>query len=113
MSRSDRDRLADIADAAVEIGQIVERDQTAYDADVTLRRALERCLEIIGEAAKSLDSTSRDAMPSIPWSDIIRLRDRLSHHYHRIDASQLWTVATSDIPNLLAAVAARLDEPNP
>ena len=61
MSRSDRERLADIADAAAEIGQIVERDRTAYDSDVTLRRALERCREIIGEAAKSLDSTTRDA----------------------------------------------------
>ena len=40
MSRSDRERLADITDAAVEIGQIVERNRTAYDADITLRRAI-------------------------------------------------------------------------
>jgi uncharacterized protein with HEPN domain len=35
-----------------------------------------------------------DAHPGIPWSDMAKVRDRLSHHYHRIDPSQLWTMAT-------------------
>ena len=50
-----------------------------------LRRAVERCLEIIGEAAKSVSPAVTEAHPEIPWSDLAKVRDRLSHHYHRVD----------------------------
>jgi uncharacterized protein with HEPN domain len=36
-----------------------------------------------------------------------KVRDRLSHHYHRIDPSQLWVIATGEMPavaELLRAV---------
>lgn len=29
-----------------------------------------------------------------------KIRDRLSHHYYRIDLAQLWVVAQTDIPAL-------------
>lgn len=33
-----------------------------------------------------------------PWSDLAKVRDRLSHHYHRIDPAQLWVIAERDVP---------------
>jgi uncharacterized protein with HEPN domain len=36
--------------------------------------ALERCLKIIGEAAKSIDEERRAAIPDVPWTEVIRLR---------------------------------------
>lgn len=39
--------------AAAEIADITARGRAAFDTDVALRRALERCLEILGEAAKA------------------------------------------------------------
>jgi uncharacterized protein with HEPN domain len=98
VSRSDAHRLADMLMAADEIAAIVQRGRDAFDADVVLRRAVERCLEIIGEASKAMSSDVTDTYPEIPWSDMAKVRDRLSHHYHRIDPSQLWTMATRDIP---------------
>ncbi len=98
MSRSDVHRLADMIMAADEIAAIVQRGRDAFDADVVLRRAVERCLEIIGEASKAMSSDVTDAHPEVPWSDMAKVRDRLSHHYHRIDPSQLWTMATKDVP---------------
>ena len=89
MSRSDAHRLADMA--------IVERGRPAFDDDVVLRRAVERCLEIIGEAAKSVSPAVTEAHPEIPWSDMAKVRDRLSHHYHRVDQGQLWTIASEDV----------------
>jgi uncharacterized protein with HEPN domain len=86
VSRSDRQRATDILAVADEISAVVNRGIAEFNADALLRRALERCLEIIGEAAKSLTASSRDMMPGVPWEDEIRLRDRLSHHYQRIDA---------------------------
>jgi hypothetical protein len=50
VSRSDAHRLADMIMAADEIAAITQRGRGAFDTDVVLRRAVERCLEIIGEA---------------------------------------------------------------
>ena len=97
MSRSDAHRLADMVMAIDEIAAIVERGRPAFDGDVVLRRAVERCLEIIGEAAKSVSPAVTEAHPEIPWSDMAKVRDRLSHHYHRVDQGQLWTIASVDV----------------
>jgi uncharacterized protein with HEPN domain len=88
-----------------EIAAIAERGRPAFDDDVVLRRAVERCLEIIGEAAKSVSSSVTEAHPEIPWSDMAKVRDRLSHHYHRVDQGQLWTIASVDLAS--AAVDVR------
>jgi uncharacterized protein with HEPN domain len=98
VSRSDAHRLADMMQAADELAAIVERGRDLYDSDVIIRRAVERCIEIFGEAAKSLSSDVRAAHPEIPWSDMSKIRDRLSHHYHRIDHALLWTIAEQNVP---------------
>lgn len=63
MSRSDAHRLADMTMAAAEIAAIVQRGRDAFDEDVVLRRAVERCLEIIGEASKALSGISPTPTP--------------------------------------------------
>jgi uncharacterized protein with HEPN domain len=90
VSRPDDKRLDDIVEATIEIADIVARGRAAFDEDVALRRAMERCLEIVGEAAKSLSADVRDSIPNVSWSQVIRLRDRLSHHYHRVEADLVW-----------------------
>jgi hypothetical protein len=49
VSRADVQRVDDMLEVTVEIAAIVERGRGAYDRDVALRRAIERCLEILGE----------------------------------------------------------------
>ncbi len=110
MSRSDLKRLEDIMGAAAQAASIIGRGEADYLADEILQRALERCLEIVGEAAKSLSQETRGRIVSVPWTDVIRLRDRLSHHYHRIDALQLWAIAIQALPDMAAAVAVILKE---
>ena len=91
--------------AAEEIASIVLRGRSEFEGDVVLRRAVERCLEIMGEAAKAVSVEFTAAHPEVPWSDMAKVRDRLSHHYHRVDPAQLWTMASVDVP----AVALQLD----
>ena len=100
MSRAGAQRVADMLMAADEIAAITDRGRPAFDNDVVLRRALERCFEILGEAAKAVTLEMQGAHPAVPWTAMAKIRDRLSHHYHRIDPSQLWTVAIVDIPSL-------------
>ncbi len=46
MTRSDAQRMADMLIAAEETTDITTRGRAAYDSDVALRRAVERCLEL-------------------------------------------------------------------
>lgn len=87
--------------AAAEITDITSRGRAAFDTDVALRRAVERCLEILGETAKAVSPDLREEHPEVPWAAMAEIRDRLSHHYHRIDPAQLWADALVDIPTLV------------
>jgi len=71
-----------------------------------MRRAIERCLEILGESSKMVTADTTDEIGEIPWSDLARVRDRLSHHYHRIDPDQTWTIATDNVPAVADALRA-------
>ena len=92
--------------AAEEIAAIVARGRAAFDTDLVLRRAVERCLEIMGEAAKNVSPEFASQHAEIPWSDLAKVRDRLSHHYHRVDPAQLWTMASADVPAVLVRLRA-------
>jgi len=104
VTRPDDKRLDDILATATEVADIVSRGKNKFDDDVALRRALERCLEIIGEAAKALGDETRRAIVDVPWTEVIRLRDRLSHHYHRVEPDQLWVTAEVDVPQMATAI---------
>lgn len=106
MSRADAHRVADMVMAADEIAAIVARGRTAFDDDVVLRRAIERCLEIMGEASKTVSRKFAATHDEIPWSDMAKVRDRLSHHYHRVDPGQLWTMASVDVPAVAQSLRA-------
>jgi len=102
VSRSDQQRVEDMLMAAEEIAAVVGRGRPLFDRDVAFRRAIERSLEIVGEAAKSLSAEFAEAHPGIPISDLAKVRDRISHHYHRVDPNQLWNIAAVDIPPLVS-----------
>jgi uncharacterized protein with HEPN domain len=101
VSRSDDERLADIREAALEIEALVAGGRDAWDADRVKRLAVERLLEIVGEAARALSDECRAQFADVPWSDIVGLRTVLAHHYHRIDPNQVWTIAAVEVPRFV------------
>lgn len=80
---------------------IAGRTRSDIDIDEQLRFALIRAVEIIGEAASKIPSETRSANPSVPWADIIYMRNRLVHAYFDIDHDIVWETVTKDIPDLL------------
>jgi uncharacterized protein with HEPN domain len=73
-----------------------------YTGDRMLRGAVERNLEIVGEAAGRVSPAFRSAHPQIPWSQIVAQRNVLIHRYGAIDHRVVWRVATERIPQLIA-----------
>ena len=76
----------------------------AFLVDETLKRAVVRSLEVIGEATKQVPAAIRTAHPLIEWRAIAGIRDRLIHEYFGVDYEIVWDVATSKVPDLRAEV---------
>lgn len=105
-SRRDAAYLADMLDSAQAVGEMTRGVSRAdFESSRVLRRAVEREIEIIGEAARSVSEHFKQAHPLIPWKRIISQRNLLAHEYGHVDASQLWTVATRRIPELTVLIA--------
>ena len=109
MKRSHRARLRDIIDNIDAVRDILNgADFVAYRADLTMRRAVERCLEIISEASRFIDTDGKARHPEIAWSDIAGIGNLLRHEYQRIDDHIIWSAATRSLPELHRAVTALL-----
>ena len=81
-------------------------DADAYAADELRSSAVERQLEIIGEALKNLRKTDPDIGDQIPEiARIIGLRNILAHGYTVVDDAVVWSAASQRVPELLAVVA--------
>ena len=72
-----------------------------YQQDKKLKLAVERSIEIIGEAAARVSKEFRDAHPEISWKGIIGQRNVLIHEYGEIRHERVWAVITQRIPELI------------
>lgn len=84
-----------------------------YTTDLMLRSAVERQVEIIGEAARRVSVALRDQHPEIPWSKIMGQRHVLAHDYGEIQHARLWRVATFDVPALIIQLQPLIPPPPP
>lgn len=100
----DRDR-ASLLDLLVAAQRILEfiGDQPFDDfaRDLKTQSAVTLQILILGEATKRLSSDFRDLHSQVPWSQIMRMRDKLIHHYESMEPGEIWQAAQEDIPHLL------------
>lgn len=102
-------QILDFSDEIV--GLIGSRIREDLDANREFCRALERCVELIGEAATRLPAEWRASHPEIPWQQIIAMRNVMIHGYDIVVADVLWDVATQDVPRLQKTISVLLNEP--
>jgi uncharacterized protein with HEPN domain len=112
MSQREGDiRLRHMLDYSREAAALVAgRTREDLDTDRTLNLALVRLLEIVGEAASRTTDEERLRYPSIPWNQIVGLRNRLIHGYDSVDFDVLWGIASVDLPKLVAELERPLPE---
>jgi uncharacterized protein with HEPN domain len=111
---ADLARLWDMLDAArVGIQFTAGRRFEDFLGDRMLRNAVERNLEIIGEAARGVSPGFRDSHPEIPWRSIIALRNVLAHEYGEIRYERLWVVCTEQLAVLVRQLEKIGVEPGP
>ena len=76
-----------------------------YAGDELLQAAVERKLEIIGEAARHVSEAFQAQHAEIPWRAIIAQRHVLAHEYGEIRQEKLWRVATVRVNELIDRLA--------
>ena len=94
--------LWDMLDAARTVEQLCSnQDFSQYSTDRKTQLAVERSLEIIGEAAGRVSESFRNAHPEIPWRQIIGQRNVLIHEYGEIKQERIWKTIRENIPQLI------------
>ena len=70
----------------------------------TLKRAVIRSLEIIGEATKKITADVKYKWNSISWRNMAGMRDRLIHDYIGVNYNIVWDVVKNKIPELTSQI---------
>lgn len=104
MSRNPAQRIADALDAVERCQKyVVALDREREIAEMA-EDAIERNLQIIGEAVNHLPSEITSAHPEIAWPQIRGFRNILVHQYFGVDADVVRDVVESHLPPLSEAL---------
>lgn len=74
------------------------------------------CMNLIaiGEAVKNLDKITHGELlsryPQVYWNGVMRMRDKIAHHYFEVDADVVYRTIIEDIPILKNTIQQMLDE---
>ncbi len=104
----------DMLSSAREVVSFVKQvDFDAYIQNRILVRAVERSIQIIGEAANHVSAPFRAEHDDIPWQKISAQRHVLVHDYGEIDQSRIWNLVRNEIPELIPQLQAIIDRHPP
>lgn len=110
-SKSPQLRLLHIRDEIDEVSRALQGVTFAdYQKSYMLRRAVERAVQIISEAARALPSDLPGRYPEAPWTAIIGIGNVLRHEYQHLDDRRLWEIATVHLPQLHPVILRMLAE---
>ncbi len=98
--------ILDVESVIIEIEAIktkTDNNFIVFKSDIILQRAIERDLEILGEAIKNITEIN----PSIQISsikNIIGLRNIIAHAYDSVEPEMIWAIIQKDIPKLSSEI---------
>ena len=112
MTDAVKKRLLDALHACQAIQDFTSEIEFAeYERDLMVRSAVERQLEIVGEAlgqaAQESDAIA-DKIPAIPR--IVALRNRVIHGYDSVDNEIVWDIVRTKIPPLMKQLRRALEK---
>lgn len=113
MSIKDKARLQHILESIELIEEYLEGvDEVSFSRNRQLQDAINRRIEIIGEAVKSISKSLKEKYPNVPWQTVSDMRNKLIHEYHGLDMEMVWQTSQDDIPILRLQIENILEEIN-
>ena len=79
--------------------------QAAFLRSELVQDAVIRNIEIIGEASNNIQRVAPEVLTlysNIPWAEMYKMRNRVSHGYGKVDLEIIWTTIQIDLPDLQA-----------
>jgi len=111
MRPDDKIRLQHILDESQEALHFVANlTFEAFQEDSKTVHAVIRSIEVIGEAAAKISPEYKASQPSIPWEQIVGMRNHLIHVYFDVDYETVWKTVKNDIPMLMDMVKRLLSQ---
>jgi uncharacterized protein with HEPN domain len=94
MSKEPLEYLKHIQDEIAFILSVIRPETTQSDflSDETLKRAVLRSLEVIGEATKKIPADFKVKWNRVKWKNMAGMRDRLIHDYMGVNYAIVWDV---------------------
>ena len=101
--------LLDMLDSSRLVLQYVtSRTRKDLDRNSMLFDAIQRRIEIIGEAARRVSKEFKDAHPEIQWRPIMATRHILAHDYDEVNPDIVWQICQQHLPRLNEQIGAIL-----
>ncbi|MBE0426377.1 MAG: DUF86 domain-containing protein [Nitrospirae bacterium] len=93
--------VKDILEAINDIENFVgDMNFEAFSSDKKTRTAVIHEIEIIGEATKNIPIAIRNKYKELPWHDMAKMRDKISHFYFGINYEIVWKVVKERLPEI-------------
>ena len=77
-----------------------KRDFFQYQKDLKTKKAVERIIEIIGEAVNHISRYDKTNFKIKNATKIIGTRNRIAHEYDSISDEVIWTIIIRELPKL-------------
>jgi uncharacterized protein with HEPN domain len=102
LNENDVSYLIDIVDCIVDINEFTDTvEYYQFEKDKMRKLAVERQLEVLGQAANKISIDTQNSLKNIPWRNIIGLRNKLAHDYGEILAERIWKISKNSLRELL------------
>ena len=95
-------RLRHMVETAREaVAMIEDKEMADLRSERMLELSLIRLIEVAGEAAARVTHGGQAEYRSIPWQQVVGMRNRLIHGYDQVDLHILWDTIEIDLPPLI------------
>ncbi|AWN49656.1 hypothetical protein DK419_27725 [Methylobacterium terrae] len=88
------------------------KDLANYAGDWLLKHGVQRGIEIISEASRTVPPDIQARRPEIPWRKIRGIGNILRHEYHSLSDRIIWGIVVDELPALRSAVTFLLSAPH-
>ena len=101
---ADSTLLDDIAERLRRIDEYTEGEARNIADSLLVQDAVLRNLQTLAESASRLSRAITDTEPDIPWDDIRKFRNVVTHDYLKVDLDIVRRVLENDLPRLREAI---------
>ena len=111
MTREWKFFIQDIYDAIQYIKEFVgSMKRKDFLADEKTRSAVAFKIENIGEASKNIPKEIKAKYKGLPWTEMARMRDKITHFYFGINYKVVWLVVKKELPAIEPAITKILSD---